>query len=60
MYSAICISVDANTAEHCLMRLVAALEQLPEFEMLEIPAGEEQKSMGGRWSIADRIGRTWS
>ena len=40
-YSAIYCLVDANTAEHCLMRLVAALEQLPEFEMLEIAAGEE-------------------
>ena len=33
------------------MRLVAALEQLPEFEMLEIPAGEEQKS----WEVAGQL-----
>lgn len=50
-YSAIYFLVDANTAEHCLMRLVAALEQLPEFEMLEIPAGEEQKS----WEVAGQL-----
>ena len=50
-YSAIYFLVDANTAEHCLVRLAASLEQLPEFEMLEIPAGEEQKS----WEVAGQL-----
>ena len=50
-YSAIYFLVDANTAQHCLVRLAASLEQLPEFEMLEIPAGEEQKS----WEVACQL-----
>lgn len=50
-YSSIYFLVDANTAEQCLVRLAASLKQLPEFEILEIPAGEEQKS----WEVLGQL-----
>lgn len=37
--------VDENTHEHCLVRLVPELPSLGEYEILEVPPGEESKSI---------------
>jgi 3-dehydroquinate synthase len=43
-FSKVFFLVDENTHEHCLPALLGALSNLPEFEILEVEAGEESKS----------------
>ncbi|MES2628152.1 MAG: 3-dehydroquinate synthase [Bacteroidota bacterium] len=43
--SAIFILVDENTHEHCLPLLLSSVEPLQKVEILEIPAGEENKTL---------------
>ena len=43
--SRVFVLVDENTHEHCLPTFCAALPSLPPVEILEIPSGEESKSL---------------
>jgi 3-dehydroquinate synthase len=44
-YSKIFIITDENTGEHCLPVLQGKLPQLTEFDIIEIPYGEENKNI---------------
>ncbi len=43
-YSKIIALLDENTMEHCLPEFAGALENLTDFELLEIESGESSKS----------------
>ena len=43
-FTKVIFMVDENTHQHCLPRILPELEELKDYEVLEVPAGEESKS----------------
>ncbi len=58
-YSKVFILVDENTHEHCLARLMQAIEQAYDFEIIEIESGEENKNISTCtqvWEVLSELG----
>ncbi|MDT0685837.1 3-dehydroquinate synthase [Autumnicola psychrophila] len=57
--SKVFILVDENTHELCLSKFLAKLEDTSDFEIIEIPAGEENKNLetcSGVWNALSELG----
>ncbi|MDT0690594.1 3-dehydroquinate synthase [Salegentibacter sp. F188] len=57
--SKVFVLVDGNTHEFCLSKFLSKLEEVSGFEIIEIPAGEENKNLetcSGVWNALSELG----